>query len=443
MSTADTALKEAGYQARAAGERARQSRQKGNTLDVVVGGQYGSESKGRVTANLAERRRAEGRAVIGVRVAGPNAGHVVIDDNGERYALRQVPVALVSDPMALGVIAAGSEIELPVLEQEIEDLERGGHAIRRRLLIDNQATMLLERNKLAEGGNDGPLQNRIGSTGKGIGSARSDRIWRTAPIAKDERRLNDLGHVIPRTGLFLTRQLNEARSRSAVVIEGTQGYGLGLHAGHYPYCTTSDCRAIDFLAMAGVSPWGLVEAELNVWVVLRAYPIRVAGNSGPMRNETSWEELGLPVEYTTVTKKERRVGHWDAQLAKDAVEANGGAVVKIALAMADQRYPGLAGIEHWADVPVWYEGDHSPEGQFRAEVAAWIDEIERDTGAKVASIGTGPRSTLWLDGTDAGRKPEREREPWHHDHGAHDERAERAAYYADDDPEHAAQWGKL
>ncbi|HEU5046118.1 MAG TPA: succino-amino-deoxyadenylate synthase PurZ [Nocardioidaceae bacterium] len=368
----------------------------GNNLDVVVGGQYGSESKGRVTADLVQRRKAEGKRVTGVRVAGPNAGHVVIDENGERYALRQVPVSMVVDPDGLGIIAAGSEIDLQVLDAEIADLERGGHKIRNRLLIDAQATILEAHHRDAEGGNDGPLQTRIGSTGKGIGAARADRIWRQARIAREQLgQLTEYG-TLADTAALMNSELNR-ESGTAIVIEGTQGYGLGLHAGYYPQCTSSDCRAIDFLAMAGVSPWG-VKAELGVWVVLRAYPIRVAGNSGPLKGETSWAQLGLPEEHTTVTHKVRRVGQWDSELARAAVQANGGGrswqgsgqgPVRIALAMADQRFPQIAGAGSWSEMVDRLDAD-----AFR-ELAAWIDQIESECAATVASIGTGPSSTLW------------------------------------------------
>lgn len=370
-----------------------------NTFDVVVGGQFGSESKGRVTAELAQKRAATGQQVYTVRVAGPNAGHVVIDEEGNRWALRQIPVGMVADPNAIGIIAAGSEIDLGVLLGEVRQLERAGIKIRGRLVIDNQATILTQQHREAEGGNDGPIQNRIGSTGKGIGAARADRIMRKAMIAADVEQLSKVGDRMGDTGRWLTGLLNDGfgnEGQNSVIIEGTQGYGLGLHAGYYPYCTSSDCRAIDFLAMTGISPWG-VRAELAVWVVLRAFPIRVAGNSGPMARETNWEALGLEQELTTVTQKVRRVGHWDEDLARAAVEQNGGSTARVALAMADQLFPEIAGVTDWADIdatPQGREGTY-PDG-VRFAVADWIEQIEQQTGAAVWSIGTGPKSTLWL-----------------------------------------------
>jgi len=73
---------------------------------------------------------------------------------------------------------------------------------------------------------------------------------------------------------------------------------------------------------AGI-PFGL--QEVNPWLVLRTYPIRIAGNSGGLPCEISWEALQarhgshIPVEQTTVTKKVRRVGEFDYDLAREAL----------------------------------------------------------------------------------------------------------------------------
>jgi hypothetical protein len=142
------------------------------------------------------------------------------------------------------------------------------------------------------------------------------------------------------------------RNRS-VIIEATQGYGLGLHAGWYPKCTSRDVRAIDALAEVGISPWQPGVDRVLVWVVFRPFPIRVAGDSGELRNETSWDDLGLPPEYTTVTQKVRRVGMWDPDLARQALWANGqtmpgnlnNGVVRPVMMFADYIDSTLAGLE--------------------------------------------------------------------------------------------------
>jgi adenylosuccinate synthase len=310
-------------------------------LQVVVGGQFGSEAKGHVAGWLARRSHKP----LCVRVAGPNAGHSVVHPTtGKKYALRQIPVGAVTNPRATLAIAAGSEIDPEVLWQELKLLDDDGLAVSSRLYIDQAATVLHPRHRHREAAEQ--LVEMIGSTGKGIGAARAERIMRQAAIAAEHHmhamRVVDVAELI---------QHCRAAARD-VQIEGTQGYGLGLHTQYYPQVTSSDCTAIDFLAMARVNPWQWRRDQVEIWVVFRPHPIRVAGNSGPLHGETSWEELGLPEEKTTVTQKIRRVGTWDPDLARAAVAANGGYFeragdpkpIHIALTMADQLDPALAGV---------------------------------------------------------------------------------------------------
>lgn len=325
-------------------------------IQVIVGGQYGSEAKGHIAGYLAAR---ETRPPLCIRVAGPNAGHSVVHpDTGVKYALRQIPVAAVTNPHAILAIGAGSEIDPSVLIQEINLLESDGIGVRHRLFIDPGATILTEDHREVEASVN--LVGRIGSTGKGIGAARAGRIMRTASTVGSPPHPDDkqwwqaiCKEVRPVQGIAL----GWITDGNTVQIEGTQGYGLGLHGKHYPQCTSSDCTAVDFLAMAQVNPWWVERYDLNVWVVFRPYPIRVAGNSGYLRDETTWEELGLEPEYTTVTKKMRRVGRWDPQLAMSALIANGhpltgklganGMTVKAAITMLDQLDPAVAGETSW------------------------------------------------------------------------------------------------
>lgn len=351
-------------------------------LKVVVGGQAGSEAKGACAAFLSRQAVAEGRNSMVVRVAGPNAGHTAYDADGRSWAFRQIPVGVVVDDRAQAVIAAGSEIDVDVLRDEVERLEAGGIQIRHRLFIDEQATILTEDHRIREGA-DG-LVGKLGSTGKGVGAARADRIMRSAQLAKDHEFLALLGTVLDTRRMLYSAVTD---SDTVVILEGTQGYVLGLHAGYYPQCTSSDCRAIDFLSMAGIDPHWVSRDDYEVWVVMRTYPIRVAGNSGPLEGETSWEELELDVERTTVTQKIRRVGAWNAAWASDAVIANGGPnVVHVALSMVDYVVPAAANADSLEDL------DEDTVAQLQAAVL----RVEGDAGATVDLIGTGPNSYIDL-----------------------------------------------
>lgn len=351
-------------------------------LSVVVGGQFGSEAKGHFTEQAIQFYKGSFDNTVNVRVAGPNAGHTAYEREGERrrFSFRQLPVGALDRDVELA-IAAGSEIDLPVLLDEIQRVEDAGYSVKGRLVVDPEVTMLYEHHKVKE--QQFNLVKDIGSTGKGIGSARSDRIMRKATRLRDDlfasRTLLSAGIAITPVADWV-HGLMEANVPTHVVIEGTQGYGLGLHAGYYPHCTSSDCRAIDFCAMAGLNPWDF--KDFKVYVVCRVYPIRVAGNSGPMRNETSWEELGLPEEYTTVTQKVRRVGHWDTELVRRALRGNGRAS-QLVVTMLDQRWPEIAGVDSFKPF-------------FNSEASSWLFDMADELGVRPVFAGTGPKTGVWL-----------------------------------------------
>jgi adenylosuccinate synthase len=335
-------------------------------VTVVVGAQFGSEGKGAIVGHLS---KAMSERDLVVRVAGPNAGHTAYDPQGREWKLRAVPVAAVTNQHCQLHIAAGSEIDLTVLFDELAELDAAGHRASDRLSIHPSATILEARHINAE--QAAGLVGRVGSTGKGIGAARADRIMRRAATA-DSTGL--LASFISADGPLELDDLDD------VIIEGTQGYGLGLHTNFYPQVTSSDCRAIDFLAMAGISPWA-ENIRLDVVLVARVYPIRVAGNSGPLKGETTWDKLDLPEERTTVTKKIRRVGAWDQALVEDAIQANGGGRfhpdVKMALTMLDQLHPEMR-----------------DEKELLPASEAYVNDLEDSLSCYITLVGTGPNTVV-------------------------------------------------
>ena len=357
---------------------------KSQTLDpsrihCVVGGQFGSEAKGHVTAQIIARLLDEGERPINVRVGGPNAGHSAANyRNGTVVALRTIPIGAVVDEQVTLVIGQGSEIDPEVLYHEIDVLGALGIEVQHRLIIDQYATMLFGEHRETEQAEQ--LTERTGSTGKGIGACRADRIMRGATIARDYQ--FDARYKI--TVADTASMLNQ--TQQPIVIEGTQGYGLGLHTRFYPYTTSGDCRAIDICAQAGIMPTR--QRPIHAWVVVRTYPIRVAGNSGPLSNEVDWDQLNqrnssIAPEYTTVTKKMRRVGEWDADLVREAIAANGGTGdhLSVCLMFADYLDPALAGVQYWAQV--------DPVSMVP------ITELEYDIGQQCAMYGTSPTQVLW------------------------------------------------
>lgn len=381
-------------------------------VQVVVGGQYGSEAKGHVTAQLITEAFVEADLdpqtdveVINIRVAGPNAGHTAYDSNGRRYAFRSLPIGAVINDRTVLYISPGSEVDLAVLYNEIREAEDGGHPIKGRLYMSRQATLIEDRHK--EGEAAASLVERVGSTGKGIGAARADRIMRTAMTVGEAFTWGEDGNADVQPWAWAEPEDLYAHDRFShtknqhIIIEGTQGYGLSMRAsGHYPQVTSSDCRSIDFLAMAGIDPTRHEVIVVN-WVVARVYPIRVAGNSGPMKGETTWEALGLPEERTTVTQKVRRVGLWDEDLVARAVQANGGHQANLVITMMDQVIPELSEVTDEDKAAV------AAGGKLEAfdKAIDWIIEHTENIGAPVAAFTYSPTDILWTQ--HAGRQVER------------------------------------
>lgn len=281
-------------------------------VTVVVGGQFGSEGKGKVSAHVA---RTSGATAV-VRVGGPNSGHSAVDSNGELITLRQLPAGAVGSDAEV-VLPAGSLIDVEILRKEIRQLglQPG------RLRIDAKASIVTLAHIKEE--TLSGIAPRIASTGSGTGAALIERISR----APNHTRAQDVTELEPfledDTALYLRRILDK---KQRVVIEGTQGFGLSIwQAYDFPFATSRDTTASAFVSEAGLAPHDVDDVVL----VLRTFPIRVGGNSGPLPNEISWAELAneaeLPsdfVEYTTATHRIRRVARFDGSLVKRAITSN-------------------------------------------------------------------------------------------------------------------------
>ena len=280
-------------------------------VTVIVGGQFGGEGKGKVAHCLT---RDEGASVV-VRVGGTNSGHTVIDPDGNPVIFRQLPTPAIL-PDVICVLPAGTYINPEIL---LEEVDRIGLPPT-RLIIDPNASIITDEEILAE--NQSALRSSIGSTLSGTGAAVQKRISRENPVrlAKDDDRLRE---YIQPTASFLRDKLSDGER---IIIEGTQGFGLSLlHSGYYPFVTSRDTTAAAFVAEAGLSPLDVDD----IVMVIRAYPIRVGGNSGPLPNEIDWqtvtheaESTEVIREYTSVTKTERRVARFDAEIVLCAIRVN-------------------------------------------------------------------------------------------------------------------------
>jgi adenylosuccinate synthase len=279
-------------------------------ISIVVGGQFGSEGKGKVAHYLAREMKAS----FAVRCGGPNSGHTVIDEQGNARIFQQLPTAAILPDVKLA-ICSGSYIDLDILRREINETNVDGG----RLLIDYDAVVITEdlKGREAQGG----LIRRIGSTGSGTGAAVAARINREEALffAKD---IPELKPFVADVSKILCNALNH---HERIIVEGTQGFGLSLlHSRHYPYTTSRDTTAAAFLSETGLSPLDVDDVVLTI----RAFPIRVAGNSGPLVSEINWETITKEghhqaiVERTSVTKNIRRVGRFSPEIVNRAIQIN-------------------------------------------------------------------------------------------------------------------------
>ncbi|CAN7175205.1 adenylosuccinate synthetase [Mesorhizobium caraganae] len=286
-------------------------------ISIVIGGQFGSEGKGKVALEIV--RRTCGPVTV-IRVGGPNSGHTAYDRNGKKWALRQMPAACIDRNVDV-VFPAGSYLDVDILFREIADLAYPPE----RIFISHYANVITEQHKAWE--RSAGLISAIGSTGSGVGAAVMASVAREAgdfPLkalhARDHGQLQRFLHDTT-TALYNGLQLDRR-----IVIEGSQGFGLSLlDGGYWPKATARSTTAAAALAESGLSP----RYVDDVTMVIRSFPIRVAGESGPLPRETTWDEIARNAgmtcdlrEYTTVTGKLRRVGEFDGELVRRAIAAN-------------------------------------------------------------------------------------------------------------------------
>lgn len=281
-------------------------------ISIVIGGQYGSEGKGKVAHHLARERSVR----IAIRVGGSNSGHTSMGSPGKGVLLRHLPTAAL-EPDVICMLGAGSYVDPDVLMDEVDRIGLSDD----RLLIDPNAIVVTAEDRAVE--RDSGLTSRIGSTGSGTGAAVVRRVQRRS--AGDlASAFGALSRYVGQTQPLITDALAQGER---VLIEGTQGFGLSvLHSPHYPHVTSRDTTAAGALSEVGLSPLDVDE----VVMVLRAFPIRVAGASGPFdAEEIDWETVRFEgghdrdlTEYTSVTKRLRRVARFDPRIVRAAVAAN-------------------------------------------------------------------------------------------------------------------------
>jgi adenylosuccinate synthase len=332
-------------------------------VDVYVGGQFGSEGKGHIISYVAREYQ------VLLRVGGPNAGHKVYMDEGA-ITHHQLPSGTLRTHAKL-LIGAGAVLNIESLLEEIARCKVSAD----RLAIDRRAMIITKADIAAESA----LKRKIGSTKQGVGFATARKITERGGNVRLAEEYKELRPYIK----DVWEELEKAYSAgSKVLLEGTQGTGLSIHHGYYPYVTSRDTTVAGCLSEAGISP----SRVRKVVMVCRTYPIRVQnptnGTSGPMSLEIKWNEVskrsGIALaklkktEKTSTTNRDRRVSEFDWALLRKAAALNG--PTDVALTFADYLHKNNENARRFE--------------QLNVDDIQFIEQVERVAAAPVSLIST-------------------------------------------------------
>ena len=411
----------------------------------VVGRQWGDEGKGKIVDLL-----CPGFDAVVRYQGGHNAGHTV--RFGDRhFALRLIPSGILHAGQPC-VMANGMVVAPDAFFEELDQLHAAGVETRGRLFLSNRAQALLPLHAELDRAREAALgAGKVGTTGRGIGPAYEMKVARTgirlselgaprleerldALLVRVEAEMAALGarpaHSAAQVAALargwaerLAPYLADTEhllhgwleAGKALLFEGAQGSLLDVDHGTYPFVTSSSPTAGGACTGTGVPPSALD----GVLGIVKAYTTRVGG--GPFPGELTdavGEHLrGRGNEYGTVTGRPRRCGWFDAVAVRYAVRLNGAralALTKLDVLDTYEEIPVCVGYRHGGRVitefPSRLETLEEAEPVYetlpgwRRETVGTLDFhalpqaardyvafLERQVGAEVALVSTGPR----------------------------------------------------
>jgi len=353
-------------------------------IDILVGLQYGDEGKGRVVDSLAPNYKCVARFN-----GGNNAGHTVkFSPEGSRLnktlKLHSLPSGIAHEGV-YNFIGRGCVVNPLDLMEEIQTVQ--GQLDRvfnyESLGISPYAHVIHPKHiRLDEAAN-----GHIGTTGKGIGPAFSDKHARTG------QRLLDLPHLGSLTPFTLGGADDEfsgfVEDDAPILCEGAQGTFLDIDHGEYPYVTSSNTVASHACTTLGFGP-GMVRDVIGVF---KAYSTRVG--EGTLQGE--WTDPDTftnirKVEVGTTTGRQRRIGPLNLVQLRKACRLNG--VTKLIMTKADLLTYSTFDVIVWGgkmqSFGPWEECAPSDE-----KFMDFIRYIEEFIGVKIEAVSVGPRREQW------------------------------------------------
>ncbi len=411
---------------------------------IVIGGQWGDEGKGKVVDYLSAAYQPE----VGVRFnGGPNAGHSIENEFG-KFVLHQVP-ATIFDPNALSIMGNGVVIDLWELTEEIKTLERSGVDCS-GLRISDRAHLIMPWHKVRDRVEERTRAgHKIGTTGRGIGPAYSDKFareglrvvdllasdWRDRVVQRFRRQSELIGRELLREsvslGSFLasieqvfsplrtkvvqTEALLANYVQANILLEGAQGTLLDPEFGSYPMVTSSLPTRLGAYQGSGVAP----RSTDVVLGVFKGYATRVGEGPFPTElcNQQGEDLRQAGIEFGATTGRPRRTGWFDAVLARYACQINGftGLVLtksdvldtmetvkictgyKLDGSLIDYPPTDITELEKCEPVYEEIEGWQTPTNEIRKlvdlpfDMKRYIERIEELVGVSVDLISIGPK----------------------------------------------------
>lgn len=409
-------------------------------VDVILGLQWGDEGKGKIVDVLTPQYD-----VVARFQGGPNAGHTLEFEN-QKYVLRSIPSGIFQEGK-INIIGNGVVLDPAMFKAEIDALEASGHPLTDRLFISKKAHLILPTHRLLDAAMEQAKgDEKIGTTGKGIGPTYTDKISRNG------LRVGDLLHNFAekyeaatarhiemleqydfeydlkeeeKTWFEGVKKLKEFRlidsetfinnlikEDGSVLAEGAQGSLLDIDFGSYPFVTSSNTICAGACTGLGVAPNRIGE----VYGIFKAYCTRVG--SGPFPTEL-FDEAGKKMaeigrEFGSVTGRPRRCGWIDLVALRYTIMING--VTKLVMMKSDvldtfdtikaavaykvegeevDTFPFdiSEDIEPiYVDIPGWKTDmtQVQSENEFPEEFNNYISFLEEELGVPIAIVSVGP-----------------------------------------------------
>ncbi len=319
---------------------------------VIIGTQWGDEGKGKIVDLLAEHAD-----IVARFQGGNNAGHTMVVE-GQQFISHLVPSGILQGKLC--VIGNGLVVDPAVLLKEIDYLaQKGINTGPDKLKISEKAHLIMPYHKAIDNAREQKKgDNKIGTTGRGIGPRYEDKATRRGvrfvdlidEMVFDERvrtildeknfylkqyfkaQTIDPGQVLDEYKRYAERlapyvanvsvELDQAiRKGGQILFEGAQGTHLDIDHGTYPFVTSSNTVSANACSGAGIGPRHIH----GVLGIVKAYTTRVG--AGPFPTEL-FDAVGDAIqekgaEFGATTGRRRRCGWLDTVIVRNAVRLNG------------------------------------------------------------------------------------------------------------------------